>query len=201
VIVEKPFGRDLASAAALDRLLPRFEFLARAFRELLINFTWWVNRKDALGRNVFEGGFPGLDNIGPFDRSGLLPGGAVLEQRAGRIAHRAVRPRLEPARTAVRSAATARCSRATPAWQEPLLFQEYFNGDTGEGPGASHRTGWTVLAGGLIADRRRRGPGGRAPAHLAAGRRTPEVVTPPPPWAQAAPTAAAAVANFVTSKG
>ena len=57
-----------------------FNFLARAFHKLLINFTWWVNRKDALGDNVFEGGFLGLDNIGPFDRSAALPGGGVLEQ-------------------------------------------------------------------------------------------------------------------------
>ena len=60
-----------------------FDFLARAFHKLLINFTWWVNRKDALGDNVFEGGFLGLDNIGPFDRSKALPGGGVLEQSDG----------------------------------------------------------------------------------------------------------------------
>jgi hypothetical protein len=59
------------------------DFLARAFHKLLINFTWWVNRKDALGDNVFEGGFLGLDNIGPFDRSRMLPGGDVLEQSDG----------------------------------------------------------------------------------------------------------------------
>ena len=60
-----------------------FEFLARAFHKLLINFTWWVNRKDALGDNIFEGGFLGLDNIGPFDRSAMLPDGEVLEQSDG----------------------------------------------------------------------------------------------------------------------
>jgi hypothetical protein len=60
-----------------------FDFLARAFHKLLINFTWWVNRKDACGDNVFEGGFLGLDNIGPFDRSAMLPGGSVLEQSDG----------------------------------------------------------------------------------------------------------------------
>ncbi len=58
-------------------------FLARLFHKLLLNFTWWVNRKDAEGNNVFEGGFLGLDNIGPFDRSSGLPGGAVLEQSDG----------------------------------------------------------------------------------------------------------------------
>ena len=60
-----------------------FDFLARAFQKLLINFTWWVNRKDTLGDNIFEGGFLGLDNIGPFDRSAMLPGGEVLEQSDG----------------------------------------------------------------------------------------------------------------------
>ena len=60
-----------------------FDFLARVFHKLLINFTWWVNRKDALGDNVFEGGFLGLDNIGPFDRSAALPAGGVLEQSDG----------------------------------------------------------------------------------------------------------------------
>jgi hypothetical protein len=57
-----------------------FKFLARAFQKLLINFTWWVNRNDAAGDNIFEGGFLGLDNIGPFDRSKMLPGGEILEQ-------------------------------------------------------------------------------------------------------------------------
>ena len=60
-----------------------FDFLARAFQKLLINFTWWVNRKDTLGDNIFEGGFLGLDNIGPFDRSAMLPDGEVLEQSDG----------------------------------------------------------------------------------------------------------------------
>ena len=55
-------------------------FLASAFQKLLVNFTWWVNRKDASGRHIFSGGFLGLDNIGVFDRSLPLPGGGVLEQ-------------------------------------------------------------------------------------------------------------------------
>ena len=58
-------------------------FLARAFHKLLLNFTWWVNRKDPEGRNVFGGGFLGLDNIGVFDRSRPLPSGLVLEQADG----------------------------------------------------------------------------------------------------------------------
>lgn len=58
-------------------------FLERVFQKLLLNFTWWVNRKDAEGKNVFEGGFLGLDNIGVFDRNAELPSGVVLEQADG----------------------------------------------------------------------------------------------------------------------
>jgi hypothetical protein len=49
----------------------------------MLNFTWWVNRKDPAGKNLFEGGFLGLDNIGVFDRSAALPGGGRLEQADG----------------------------------------------------------------------------------------------------------------------
>jgi hypothetical protein len=59
------------------------DFLKRAFGKLLANFTWWVNRKDRFGKNVFEGGFLGLDNIGVFDRSAPLPTGGHLEQADG----------------------------------------------------------------------------------------------------------------------
>ncbi len=70
-IEEKEHGRgDLA-------------FLERIFQKLLLNFTWWVNRKDAKGNNVFQGGFLGLDNIGVFDRSAPLPGGGFLNQSDG----------------------------------------------------------------------------------------------------------------------
>ena len=58
-------------------------FLARVFNKLLLNFTWWVNRKDAEGHNLFSGGFLGLDNIGVFDRSQPLPTGGHLEQADG----------------------------------------------------------------------------------------------------------------------
>jgi hypothetical protein len=58
-------------------------FLERVFHKLMLNFTWWVNRKDMEGNNVFQGGFLGLDNIGVFDRSAQLPGGAHLEQCDG----------------------------------------------------------------------------------------------------------------------
>ncbi len=59
------------------------EFLKNVFQKLLMNFTWWVNRKDRFGRNVFEGGFLGLDNIGVFDRSAEIPSGGYLEQSDG----------------------------------------------------------------------------------------------------------------------
>lgn len=67
-IERKMYGRE-------DRL-----FLERVFQKLLLNFTWWVNRKDSKGNNVFEAGFLGLDNIGVFDRSMGLPSGGLLEQ-------------------------------------------------------------------------------------------------------------------------
>ena len=59
------------------------DFLERVFHKLLLNFTWWVNRKDSEGHNVFQGGFLGLDNIGVFDRSAPLPTGGHLEQSDG----------------------------------------------------------------------------------------------------------------------
>jgi len=59
------------------------DFLQKVFHKLLLNFTWWVNRKDAEGKNVFQGGFLGLDNIGVFDRSAPLPTGGHIEQSDG----------------------------------------------------------------------------------------------------------------------
>ena len=70
-IEHKHFGRT-------DRV-----FLERVFHKLMLNFTWWVNRKDSEGNNVFQGGFLGLDNIGVFDRSAPLPGGGRIEQSDG----------------------------------------------------------------------------------------------------------------------
>ncbi len=73
-------------AYRLDKLkqgLGDKDWLKGCFQKLLLNFTWWVNRKDRSGRNVFEGGFLGLDNIGVFDRSAPLPTGGFLEQADG----------------------------------------------------------------------------------------------------------------------
>lgn len=70
----------------IDRKLTGTEdlaFLERVFHKLMLNFTWWVNRKDAQGRNVFQGGFLGLDNIGVFDRSAPLPTGGFINQADG----------------------------------------------------------------------------------------------------------------------
>jgi hypothetical protein len=70
----------------IDRKLtgrPDYAFLETIFHKLLLNFTWWVNRKDSSGSNIFEGGFLGLDNIGVFDRSAPLPTGGHIEQSDG----------------------------------------------------------------------------------------------------------------------
>ena len=68
------------------------DWLERVFQKLLLNFTWWVNRKDRSGSNLFEGGFLGLDNIGVFDRSAPLPTGGYLEQADGTALDGAVLP-------------------------------------------------------------------------------------------------------------
>jgi hypothetical protein len=73
-----PEARSAPAPGASD-----LAFLAEAFNMLLVNFTWWVNRKDPGGKNLFQGGFLGLDNIGVFDRSAQLPGGGTLEQSDG----------------------------------------------------------------------------------------------------------------------
>jgi hypothetical protein len=72
------YTMDKAAAGHGDRV-----FLESQFHKLMMNFTWWVNRKDAAGRNVFAGGFLGLDNIGVFDRSAALPTGGTIEQADG----------------------------------------------------------------------------------------------------------------------
>jgi len=76
--IDRRQRRESDPAATGDRM-----FLERVFQKLLLNFTWWVNRKDEQGRNIFQGGFLGLDNIGCFDRSKPLPGGGFLSQADG----------------------------------------------------------------------------------------------------------------------
>jgi hypothetical protein len=66
------------------------EFLERVFHKLLLNFTWWVNRKDAQGRNIFQGGFLGLDNIGVFDRSRRCPPAASSTRPTARAGWRCI---------------------------------------------------------------------------------------------------------------
>jgi hypothetical protein len=61
------------------------EFLKRSFAKLILNFSWWVNRKERFGKNLFEGGFLGLDNIGVFDRSAALPTGFAKGRRASEL--------------------------------------------------------------------------------------------------------------------
>ena len=73
----------LFAFAAGERSDQHTDFLRDAFKKLLLNFSWWINRKDPAGRNLFEGGFLGLDNIGVFDRSAPLPTGGRLEQADG----------------------------------------------------------------------------------------------------------------------
>jgi hypothetical protein len=73
--VWRVYNMDRIRSGVADR-----DFLERCFHKLLINFTWWINKVDSSGNNIFEGGFLGLDNITLFDRSEHLPGGAVLEQ-------------------------------------------------------------------------------------------------------------------------
>jgi hypothetical protein len=72
------YCNEQAATGKVDR-----PFLHRVFHKQMLNFTWWVNRKDALGDDVFEGGFLGLDNIGVFDRSSAIPDGGILEQADG----------------------------------------------------------------------------------------------------------------------
>jgi mannosylglycerate hydrolase MGH1-like protein len=74
---------NLAAIEKEERGKPDHAFLKLMFTKLLMNFTWWVNRKDARGNNIFQGGFLGLDNVGLFDRSSPLPMGGCLEQADG----------------------------------------------------------------------------------------------------------------------
>jgi len=133
-------------------------FLESVSQKLLINFTWWVNRKDFEGNNLFAGGFLGLDNIGVFDRSHPLPTGGFLQQADGTawmgfycLTMLSIARRLSsiflPNEDGIRPfhGNDARFAH-DPHWRDLVLFHEYFHGDTGRGLGASHQTGWTALS-------------------------------------------------------
>jgi len=76
-------GLKVYQLEKMDKGEGDMQFLKRIFHKLLLNFTWWVNRKDSDGNNIFQGGFLGLDNIGVFDRSSALPTGGHIEQADG----------------------------------------------------------------------------------------------------------------------
>ena len=105
--VWRVYNMDRIRNGAADR-----EFLEKCFHKLLLNFTWWVNKVDREGNNVFEGGFLGLDNITVFDRSDTLPGGASLEQSdaTGWMGM------FSPGDDAHRARAGARRTRRTKGW-------------------------------------------------------------------------------------
>jgi hypothetical protein len=113
-------------------------WLERSFQKLLLNFTWWINRKDRSGKNTFEGGFLGLDNIGVFDRSSPLPTGGYLEQADGTawMALFSLNMLEIASELALHDGTYADMA---------LKFVHHFvsNGDNGTGLGASHQTGWT----------------------------------------------------------
>jgi hypothetical protein len=129
-----------------------FEFLRRSFRKLMLNFTWWVNRKDRFGKNLFEGGFLGLYYGDGFCVECPTGSGNWMDLfEVGReIANRLTRIFLrdESGRRPV-FGGTAKF-QTDPHWKDYPLFYEYFHGDNGAGLGASHQTGWTGLVATLI---------------------------------------------------
>ena len=125
-------------------------WLAGAFQKLLCNFTWWLNRKDPTGRNVFEGGFLGLDNIGVFDRptgSGRQCTQFEVAEELGRRLVSIFTPGPDGRRPCHGG---TELFQTDPHWKDMLVFNEYFHGDNGAGLGASHQTGWTGLVARLV---------------------------------------------------
>jgi hypothetical protein len=126
---------------------PDVAFLKGIYHKLLLNFTWWVNRKDKDDNNIFQGGFLGLDNVSIFDQIQALPLGGHIDQSDGTAwmgfhCLGMMRIALELGRheAVYEDLATKLC--------------EYFRGDTGVGLGASHQTGWTGLIAELIQQQR-----------------------------------------------
>ena len=125
------------------------EFLSRVFDKLLVNFTWWVNLEDREGNNLFEGGFLGLDNIGPIDRS-HLPVGGTLEQSdatgwmaAYALAMTAMAAMLEPQRPAARRSIWSSSSSST----SPPSARPSTPRACGTTPTACSTTGWSPPTG------------------------------------------------------
>ena len=100
--VNPPVHVHGSAARVPDRRRPRPRFLERVFQKLLVNFTWWLNREDADGNNVFSGGFLGLDNISPIDRSNLPDGRARSSRRTARRGWRTTRSRCSSSRSSSR---------------------------------------------------------------------------------------------------
>ena len=108
-------------------------FLERVFHKLLLNFTWWVNRKDAEGRNVFQGGFLGLDNIGVFDRSAMLPtGGHRRAERRHRLDGHVLPEHAAPSRVELAQDNQAYEDIATKFFEHFLYIAEAMNNIGGE---------------------------------------------------------------------
>jgi hypothetical protein len=146
-----------------------FDFLARVFNKLLINFTWWVNREDARGDNIFQlagaSGFPStssriesfrhLHNFFGGDLTVELPTGSGIKANLSEVAAELERRLLSLFLLDANGRRPAHGANPRfqndPTWRDSLLFYEYFHGETGEGLGASHQTGWTALAGALVA--------------------------------------------------
>ncbi len=120
------------------------DFLERCFQKLVLNFTWWVNRKDSDGRNLFSGGFLGLDNIGVFDRSKPLPTGGSLQQADGTawmafycLTMMAMAMELVHDGEKIRDVYRDMASK---------FFEHFVQiSDAMKGLGAGHQTGWTAL--------------------------------------------------------
>ena len=114
-----------------------FDFLSRIFDKLLVNFTWWVNREDAEGNNLFEGGFLGLDNIGPIDRSHLPPGGTCSSSPTPPAGWRATRVAMAGIAAVLNRSRPAAGRR--PRAQVPRALRRHQRGYGGPGPVGRHR--------------------------------------------------------------
>jgi hypothetical protein len=167
----------MVSGRAAQPCLEPLDFLSRHFDKLLVNFTWWINREDAGGNNLFESGFLGLDNIGPIDRS-HLPVGGTLEQSdaTGWMASYAIAMGHRGGAAPQRAAAVQRHRPEVPGAFRRVGGFHLAGVTLGHGSASCRRAlptiGWRVP--GMVPDRRRlpRLPGVAA---MAAGVRVPGV--------------------------